>query len=122
VQTNLSVRHGQLSEASREKIKAKVEKLSRIFERMMSIEVVVDLADEDHPSVEITASAEHKHDFVATEKASGLLAAVDGATHKIEQQVRRYKEKIQARSRGNSRRQQLPTADESEEFSEGEEG
>ena len=46
MQIQVSTRHGQLSEASQEKISAKAEKLTRIFERLTAIAVVVDLTDE----------------------------------------------------------------------------
>ncbi len=58
------------------------------------IEVTVDLKD-DLKVVELLVSAEHKHDFVAHEKHSDVLAAVDLVMDKLEKQVRRYKEKIQ---------------------------
>ena len=40
-------------------------------------------------------SAEHRHDFVASERHKDVLTAVDLVLHKLEQQVRKYKEKIQ---------------------------
>jgi len=95
VQINVSARHGHLSESSQEKISAKVEKLSRIFERLTSIEVTVDLQDEESPRVDIKVAAEHKHDFVASEQSSSLAASVDLAIRKMEQQLRKYKDKIQ---------------------------
>ena len=95
MQINLSIRHGHLSEASQEKVVAKFEKLNRIFERLTAIDVTVDLQDEGSPSVDAKASAEHKHDFVASETSPTLMAAVDAVLHKMEQQLRKYKEKIQ---------------------------
>jgi putative sigma-54 modulation protein len=95
VQINISVRHGQLSEATRARLQAKLEKLDRIFERLTTIDLTVDLEHSDAPSVELRVSAEHKHDFVATQQAEGLMAAVDGVMHKLEQQLRKYKEKVQ---------------------------
>ncbi|MBX9788641.1 MAG: ribosome-associated translation inhibitor RaiA [Pirellulales bacterium] len=91
----MSSRHGQLSEATRDKIKAKVEKLVRVFERLTAIEITVDLAHRDTPEVDLRVSAEHKHDFVATERSEDLMAAVDTSIHKLEQQLRKYKEKVQ---------------------------
>ncbi len=105
MQISVSTRHGHLSEASREKIRTKVEKLSRLFERLTAIEVMVDVKKEDAPIVEIQVSAEHKHDFVATEQAPSLMASLDGAVHKIEQQLRKYKEKIQNHHRDVSPKQ-----------------
>ncbi len=95
MQVSISARHGQLSEATREKIAAKTEKLTRLFERVTAIEVEVDLENKDALTVEIHASAEHKHDFVAREQGEELMAVLDAAVHKIEQQIRKYKEKVQ---------------------------
>jgi len=106
VQLSISTRHGHLSEASQQKISSKVEKLSRFFERLTAIEVTVDVKNEDQPRVDIRVSAEHKHDFVATDTSSSLMGSVDSAVHKLEQQLRKYKERIQERHRGNSPRRQ----------------
>lgn len=95
MQITISARHGQMSDTTREKIQAKVERLQKYFERLTAIEVTVNLEDREQPSIDLRVSAEHKHDFVATETAGELIAAVDGAFHKIEQQLRKYKERVQ---------------------------
>jgi putative sigma-54 modulation protein len=94
VQIKISARHGQLSDATQDFIREKAEKLLRFFERLTLIEVTVDLKNE-MPAVEMLVSAEHKHDFVAHEKNSDILAAVDAVVDKLEGQLRRYKEKVQ---------------------------
>lgn len=95
MQIKISARHGHLSEATQQFIRDKVQKLPRIFDRLMMIEVTVDLKDEVNKVVELLVSAEHKHDFVAREQNSDILAALDLVMDKLESQVRRYKEKIQ---------------------------
>lgn len=95
VQINISTRHGHLSEATREKINAKVEKLSRYFERLTAITVTVDLEHADDPTVELLVDAEHKHDFVATDRAGSLFASVDNVVQKVEQQIKKYKQRVQ---------------------------
>lgn len=95
MEIKISARHGHLSEQTQAKIEAKVEKLSRLFERLMEIEVTVDLQQPDSPEVELTAQAEHRKDFIATVKAGDLMAALDGAIHKVEGQLRKYKSKVQ---------------------------
>ncbi len=95
VQINISTRHGHLSEATQAKISAKLERVLRLFERLTAIEVTVDLQDRDSPIVDLRISAEHKHDFVATEQAGDLMACIDGTMRKVEQQLRKYKEKVQ---------------------------
>ncbi|MEM8944083.1 MAG: HPF/RaiA family ribosome-associated protein, partial [Planctomycetota bacterium] len=68
------------------------------------------------PSVEIMVSAEHKHDFVASDSAESLISATDGAVQKIEQQLRKYKEKVQQKHR-NSQQRRVEVAAESSELS-----
>jgi putative sigma-54 modulation protein len=94
-----------LSEATREKIQAKLDKLPRLFERLTAIDVRVDLEHADTPSVDIRVSAEHKHDFQATDRSESLMASVDQAVHKLEQQLRKYKEKVQEHHRGPNLRE-----------------
>lgn len=107
MQIQVTTRHGRLSEPTQQKITAKAEKLLRFFERLMAMEVVVDLKDEAHPRVDILVSAEHKHDFVAHDQAEELMAALDGAIHKMEHQLRKYKEKVQERHRDPDARREV---------------
>lgn len=102
MQVRISTRHGQISDATRDRIGEKVSKLQRLFDRLTSIEVTVDLERAETPCVDLKVSAEHKHDFVATEKAGELFANLDSAIHKLEQQLRKYKEKIQERHRNSA--------------------
>jgi putative sigma-54 modulation protein len=95
VQINISARHGQLSDATREKIRTKAGKLARLFERLTAINVTIDLEHPEEPVVELLVSAEHKHDFVATDRSENLLASLENVVQKVEQQLRKYKEKIQ---------------------------
>jgi putative sigma-54 modulation protein len=95
VQIRISTRHGHLSEPTQAKIAAKLERLPRLFDRLTAIELTVDLDHKENPVVDLRVSAEHKHDFVATEQADELMASVDGCLHKVEQQLRKYKQKIQ---------------------------
>lgn len=102
MQVSISARHGHLSDASRQKIEQKVNKLTRIFERLTSIDVTIDLEHDETPEVDLRVSAEHKHDFVATDRSDSLMGSIDTVVHRMEQQLRKYKEKIQSRHRGRS--------------------
>ena len=94
VQINVSARHGQLSAAAQSKISAKVSRLKRYFDRLTALNVTVDLENPNLPSVEIVASAEHFHEMVSREHAGQLWRSVDGAVQKLEQQLRKHKEKV----------------------------
>jgi putative sigma-54 modulation protein len=94
VQVKISARHGHLSESAQSVIREKAQKLLHYFERLTIIEVTVDL-QEDAKTVEVLASAEHKHDFVAREANGEMQVALDMALDKVIHQLRKYKEKIQ---------------------------
>lgn len=93
MQTNISARHGRLSTPTQERIAEKVEKLQRYFDRVKAVQVTVDLEHRDNPSVELKVSADRTDVFVAMERSVDVASALDGALHKMEQQIRRYKER-----------------------------
>ena len=99
MQIKISTRHGNVSEQTRSKITGKIEKLTRLFDRLTEIEVTIDLEHRDSPDVDLRVSAEHKHDFVASSRGGELMASIDEVCHKLEQQLRKYKERIQTRRR-----------------------
>ena len=83
-----------LSPEQQQYLHDKAEKLIKYFGRLMAIEVAVDQGKQAW-DVEILVSAEHKHDFVAREVGPTPESAMDQCVHKIENQLRRYKEKVQ---------------------------
>ena len=115
MQVNISTRHGHLSDPTREKIAQKAGHLTRVFERVTSISVTVDLEDQETPRVDVNVSAEHKHDFVASHQSTNLMGSVEVVIQKVEQQLRKYKEKIQQHHRDSGlRRQDIPPDSDSE--------
>jgi len=114
VQIKISTRHGHLSDDTQAKIKEKLEKLLRFYDRLTAIDVTVDLERREAPNVDLRVSAEHKHDFVAESRALELMASMDDVVEKMEQQLRKYKEKIQERNRGTGRRMEVPVVPGSE--------
>jgi putative sigma-54 modulation protein len=94
VQIEISTLHGSLSSEQQLHLHDKAEKLRKYFGRLMAIEVAVDQGKQAW-DVEILVSAEHKHDFVAHEVGPTPESAMDQCVHKIENQLRRYKEKVQ---------------------------
>jgi len=94
VQIEISTRHGGLGLEQQSYLRDKAEKLLKYFGRLMAIEVAVDHIKHAW-QVEIRVSAEHKHDFFASEEGVTPEAAMDLCVHKIEHQLRRYKERVQ---------------------------
>jgi putative sigma-54 modulation protein len=114
VQVNISARHGTLDADMQSKIREKAEKLRRLFDRVSAITVTANLEHHESPSVELSISVERTDDFIATESASNVLAALDGAIRKIEQQLRRHKEKRRDHRAPGIRRSEPPAAEQRE--------
>lgn len=92
----ISTRHCELNGDQQTYLHDKAEKLLKYFGRLMAIEVAVDHGKGKIGwEIEILVSAEHKHDFVAKESGATPETAMDLCVHKIENQLRRYKEKVQ---------------------------
>ena len=104
MQMSISVRHGHVSDATQAVIQEKLEKITRLYDRISAIEITVDLEHRDQPAVDLKVSVK-KHDFVAVAQAENLLTAVDAVVDKMEQQLRKHKEKVQDRHRGLGHRE-----------------
>lgn len=94
MQVAIACRHGSIKPDLNEYIRTKSEKLLTYFERVTSIQVTLDF-DSDRVKAEILVDAEHKHNFVAAAEGSEAGATFDQTLHKMEQQIRKYKEKLQ---------------------------
>ncbi len=95
MQVAITCRHGEISEDFRNYISRKSEKLLHYFERVTSIQVTLDY-EGDRVRVEMLVDAEHKHDFVTHNETSKdeVGPCFDQVMSKMEQQIRKYKEKL----------------------------
>lgn len=75
-------------------MKSKVAKLPRFFDRTTGIQVLADLEHTDNPKVEIIVSAEETNDFFASDTGTNVIVALDSTIAKIEQQLKKHKEKL----------------------------
>jgi putative sigma-54 modulation protein len=103
VQIAITCRHGSIPEDVREAISRKCEKLLIYFERVTAIGVTVIFEHErikGRIRVEILLDAEHKHNFVAMDEGDDVPSTFDRALGKMEQQLKKYKDKIQDHRRG----------------------
>ena len=115
MQIEVTTRHGHISDDVRGHLVQKADKLLTYFERVTAIQVTVDFENTHVIRVEILVDAEHKHDFVATHQGEDVIGTFDGALHKMEQQIKKYKERIQDHRRDRPLNEIVtpdPTADE----------
>ena len=94
MQVSISARHGNMNPDTQEVVEQKARKLLKFFDRITSISVTVDLKTDGSPEVEIKVSAEEAEDFVAQDSGNNILTATESVVHKLEQQLRKHKEKL----------------------------
>jgi len=94
VQVAITTRHGSINGPIHELINSKSSKLLTYFERVTSIDVTVDF-ETDRITVEILVDAEHRHNFVSRDVGDEVVSTFERALHKMEQQIKKYKQKIQ---------------------------
>ncbi len=93
MQVTVSGRHMGVGEALREYCEQKAERLPRLLDRIQSVEVVLDGKEGLHSAEMIVHAAGAPQPFVAKEEDADAYAAVDLLMDKIEEQLRRYKQK-----------------------------
>jgi putative sigma-54 modulation protein len=94
MQVAVTCKHGTISPEVQDYLRGKAEKLTTYFERVTAINVTVSF-DKSRCRVEILVDAEHKHDFVAVDEGDNVTAVFDSVHHKMEQQIKKYKERVQ---------------------------
>ena len=99
MQVNISTRHGDISDTTKEKIIQKVEKIQRFFERLTSVDVTVDLDKADEPNIEIIVRSEKRDEFVASYRSNDMFGSLDQVMSKLEQQIKKHKEKLKERGK-----------------------
>lgn len=96
MQVEITCRHGSIGPDFQEYVQRKTQKLQTYFERVTNARVTFHY-EGDRVSVEILVNPEQKQDFVTStegpkEEAGSLF---DGALAKMDQLIRKHKEKIQ---------------------------
>lgn len=94
MQIQIQARKCSLSDAHKARIEEKVAKLGRFIERVSAIDVVVEPEKNDAMRVEVIVSTELKKIFRADYSSDDLFGCLDQAIDKVEQQMRKFKEKL----------------------------
>ena len=101
MQVKVSGRHMGVGDPLKAYCAEKAEKLEKYLNSIHSVEVILDGKDGKH-SAEIIAHNKGSASFVAHEGNDDAFAAFDLALHKIEEQIRRHKEKLRNRKHGHA--------------------
>lgn len=87
--------HVVVTDAIRDYVTAKMEKVTRLYDEVISISVILSV-DKLEQKAEVTVRVRGKEIFVES-KAEDLYAAIDGMEEKISRQIVKYKQKQQDR-------------------------
>lgn len=85
-----------VTEALKSYAEHKTGKLTKYFDRIQEIEVVLD-ANKDGTRVEVIVNAEHNAMFIAHHDQGDAYAGIDGCVDKLERQLTDHKEKLRNR-------------------------
>ncbi len=92
MQIMVTGRHVEVTDEVREYIRDKVGKLTKFYDRIHEIEVILDHEAEEFMA-ELIVRADHKHTFVASDTGPDTFKLIDNITDKLERQLKKLKEK-----------------------------
>ncbi len=92
MQIKVTGRHVKVNDQVRAYIDDKAGKLTKFYDRIHEIEVIVDHEAEQF-KLEIIVRADQKNTFVAHDSGPETMVLVDQVVDKLERQLRRHKEK-----------------------------
>jgi putative sigma-54 modulation protein len=90
----VSGKHLEVTEAIRQYATDKAQRFPRYYDRVASVEAVIDKPDSRHFGVELIVHVDGHEHFVASGTNVDLYAAIDETSSKIERQLHDYKEKL----------------------------
>ena len=86
----------EVTEALKTYAETKANKLSKYYDRIQEIEVILD-AHKDATRVEMIVNAEHNGMFIAHHDDGDAYACIDGCVDKLERQLSEHKKKYRNR-------------------------
>jgi len=99
VQISVTGRHVEVSGEVEEYVRSKAGRLTKYYDRIQEIEVILDHESEQF-SAEIIVRADQRQTFVAKGTGPDTFALIDGIMDKLERQLTKHKEKKRNRKGG----------------------
>ncbi len=96
MKVSVVARHVELTDAMKDYAREKVDGLPHFYNGLQSVDITFAVDAGEHV-VEIVAAGKRKSVFVAHHRSRDMYACVDQCIHKMEEQLRRHKDKIRDR-------------------------
>ncbi len=94
MQITISVRRDTLTAETSKKMEAKIEKLQRFYDRISSVEITVSKEGTPDGTLNMLAKVEPKKELMVQVPCWDVTTALDEALKKMEQQLKKFKEKL----------------------------
>ncbi|MCK0745617.1 ribosome hibernation-promoting factor, HPF/YfiA family [Chromohalobacter nigrandesensis] len=98
MQANITGHHIELTDALRDYVNEKLARLERHYDNITTVQVTLSIEKERH----LAACTLHAAgaDLHADTQCNDMYAAIDALTDKLDRQLVKHKEKVQARAQG----------------------
>lgn len=103
MQINITGHHIDVTPALKAYVIEKLQRISRHFDHVISINVILRVEKPQQQQAEATVAAAGKSLF-AQDTSSDMYAAIDGLTDKLDKQVRRYKDRLRSHHATSAKR------------------
>ena len=97
MEVKVAGKHLEITPAIRAYGEEKASKLTRYYDRVTSIEVVADKAENHTYDIQVIVYVERHDPFIAHTRHEDLYAGIDDAVNKMERQLTDHKEKLRNR-------------------------
>lgn len=101
MEIHFTARHFDVAPELRDYITRKLEKLEHVLENILEARVI--LTAENYRHIAEVTLLIRRHEFVSREESADMHTSADAVIEKLEQQLRRYKEKRLSRGRRDGR-------------------
>ncbi len=92
MQITIKSRHLKITDEIKQYAHDKAEKLLKYYDRIQSIEVIID-QEGDHFSVQMIVNAGSSTEFIGNDQGPDTFTLIDLVEEKLERQIRKHKEK-----------------------------
>lgn len=96
----VSGKHLEVTDAIRTYASNKVSKLPRYYDRIRTVDVLIDKKDHHSQDVEMIVHVDRHDPFVARSKGDDLYACIDQTVDKLERQLTEHKDKLRSHKHG----------------------
>ncbi len=93
----ISGRHLDITPAIKQYAEEKAGKLTKYYDLIQGIEVILDGSEAKHKKAELVIKTEHKNTFVASHESEDLYGCIDQAVHKAQLQLTAHKDRYRNR-------------------------